>query len=99
MNLQRIAELTIDVANHFIKSKKLGLPQHSADAFVLLHRAHLISADTLKKMRGMVGFRDLVVHEYQQMDLSLMVDVIEHHLRDPLDFVDMVLQATVLLRV
>jgi len=93
MNLQRIAELTIDIANHLIKRKKLGLPQDSADAFFLLHRAGLISAATMEKMKGMVGFRNVLVHQYQQMDLSIMVDVIEHHLHDPLDFADMALSA------
>ena len=93
MNLQRIAELTIDVANHLIKSKKLGLPQDSADAFVLLHRANLISADMMKNMKGMVGVRNVLVHEYQQMDLSIMVDVIERHLREPLYFADLALKA------
>jgi len=93
MNLQRMAELTIDIANHLIKRKKLGLPQDSADAFFLLHRAGLISAATMEKMKGMVGFRNVLVHQYQQMDLSIMVDVIERHLSDPLDFADMALKA------
>lgn len=86
MNLQRMCELTIDIANHLIKSKKLGLPQDSADAFVLLHRANLIPAGMMENMKGMVGFRNVLVHEYRQLDLSVMVDVIEHHLYDPLNF-------------
>lgn len=86
MNLQRMSELTIDIANHLIKTRKLGLPQDSADAFVLLQRAGLISADLLEKMKGMVGFRNVLVHEYKKPDLSIMVDVIEKHLFDPLDF-------------
>ncbi|MBI5234910.1 MAG: DUF86 domain-containing protein [Deltaproteobacteria bacterium] len=93
MNLQRIAELAIDVANHLIKSKKLGLPQDSADAFVLLNRANLISVDMMKSMKGMVGFRNVLAHEYQRMDLSIMKDVIERHLCEPLDFADMALKA------
>lgn len=93
MNLQRIAELTIDIANYLIKSKKLGLPQDTADAFVLLHRANLISADMTKNMKGMVGFRNVVVHEYQKMNLSIMIDVIENHLREPLDFANLALKA------
>ena len=36
MNLQRICELAIDIANHLIKTKKLGLPQDSKDCFALL---------------------------------------------------------------
>lgn len=93
MNLQRIAELTIDIANYLIKSKKLGLPQDTADAFVLLHRANLISAEVTKNMKGMVGFRNVVVHEYQKMNLSIMIDVIENHLHEPLDFANMALKA------
>ena len=93
MNLQRIAERTIDIANHLIKRKKLGLPQDSADAFFLLHRAGLISVATMDRMKGMVGFRNVLVHEYRRMDLNIMVDVVEHHLHDPLDFADMALNA------
>lgn len=93
MNMQRIAELAIDIANHLIKCKKLGLPQDSADAFALLYRANIISADMMKSMKGMVGFRNVLVHEYQRMDLSIMIDVIERHLRGPLDFADMALKA------
>ena len=36
MNLQRICELCLDIANYLIKQKKLGLPQNSADAFALI---------------------------------------------------------------
>ncbi len=38
MNLQRICELAIDIANHLVKTKKLGLPQDSRDSFALLQR-------------------------------------------------------------
>jgi len=48
-------------------------------------------------MKGMVGFRNVLVHEYQQMDLSIMVDVIERHLNDPLNFADMALKALITL--
>lgn len=92
MNLQRMSELTIDVANYWIKSKKLGLPQDSADAFALLHRAGLISAGMMEGMKGMVGFRNVLVHEYRKLDVAVMVDVIEHHLHDPLDFANLALE-------
>lgn len=92
MNLQRMSELTIDIANHLIKSKKLGLPQDSADAFALLHRAGLISAGMMEGMKGMVGFRNVLVHEYRKLDVAVMVDVIEHHLHDPLDFANLALE-------
>ena len=36
MNLQRACELTIDIANYLIKSKKLGLPQDTRDSLTLI---------------------------------------------------------------
>lgn len=92
MNLQRMAETAIDVANYLIKKKKLGLPQNSADAFVLLRQANLISDDLTKRMKGMVGFRNVLVHEYRKLDVSIMVDIIERHLNDPLEFADLALR-------
>ncbi len=93
MNLQRMSELAIDIANYLIKTKKLGLPQDSVDAFALLQRAGLISPEMLENMKGMVGFRNVLVHEYKKLDLNIMVDVIENHLLDPLDFAKQALES------
>ena len=91
MNLQRICELSIDIANHWIKSKKLGLPQDSGDAFVLLCRAGLISDAMSAGLQGMVGFRNVLVHEYKKMDMDIMAGVIEQHLYEPLEFANLAL--------
>ena len=86
MNLQRAAELTIDIANHLIKTRKLGLPRDSRESFFLLEQAGLIDTEMTKKLQGMVGFRNILVHEYQKMDMNIMVEVIEHRIRDLLAF-------------
>ncbi len=38
MNLQRVCELTIDIANYLIRKKKLGLPRDSRESFTLLQQ-------------------------------------------------------------
>ena len=86
MNLQRACELTIDIANYLIKSKKLGLPQDSRDSFTLLQQAGLITIEQMNRLQAMLGFRNTLVHQYQKLDLQIMVDVIEHHLRELLDY-------------
>ena len=93
INLQRLCEACIDIANHWIRRKKLGLPQDSADAFALLHRAGALSEDMSRALKGMVGFRNVLIHEYKKLDLAIMRDVIEHHLHEPLDFANLALQA------
>jgi len=93
MNLQRACELTIDIANYLIKSKKLGLPQDSRDSFTLLQQAGLITIEQMNRLQAMVGFRNTLVHQYQKLDLQIMVDVIEHHLSELLDYANAALDA------
>lgn len=92
MNLQRAAELAIDTANHLIKTRKLGLPQDSTGSFALLEQAGLLDAGLARRLKGMVGFRNILVREYRKLDLSIMVDVIEHRLDDLLDFAGLALE-------
>lgn len=83
MNLQRICELAIDIANHWIKSEKIGLPKDSAQAFELLVEARRIPADLGANLKRMVGFRNILVHEYTKLDQDLMVRIVEEHLGEP----------------
>jgi len=92
MNLQRACELSLDIANHLIKTKKLGLPQDSRDSFMLLRRADLITDPQMKALHAMVGFRNVLVHNYQRLNLDIMVDVIENHLQELLDFANTALE-------
>lgn len=93
LNLQRACELTIDIANYLIKSRKLGLPQDSRDSFALLQQAGLITIEQMNGLQAMVGFRNTLVHQYQKLNLRIMVNVIENHLRELLDFAKAALDA------
>ena len=81
-NLQRAAEQVIDLANHVIRKGKLGLPKESKESFEILATAKVIPQELADKLKGMVGFRNIMVHQYQEMDIKIMVDVIEHRLDD-----------------
>jgi uncharacterized protein YutE (UPF0331/DUF86 family) len=92
MNLQRACEQCIDLANHTIRIRKLGLPKESRDSFRLLAANHIIPQELALRLEGMVGFRNVLVHEYQRMDIKLMIDVIENRLEDLLQFVDCIVE-------
>ena len=67
LNLQRVAEQCIDLANHVVKVKKLGLTKESRDAFRLLAKFGLIPVPLAKQLEAMIGFRNILVHEYQKI--------------------------------
>jgi uncharacterized protein YutE (UPF0331/DUF86 family) len=92
VNLQRAAEQVIDLANHVIKKRKLGLPKESRESFEILAGAHVIPRDLADKLKGMVGFRNILVHQYENLDVKIMIDVIEHHLDDLVVFTNHVLE-------
>jgi uncharacterized protein YutE (UPF0331/DUF86 family) len=88
-NLQRIAELAIDIANHLIKKRKLGLPKESKESFEILAESRIIPDALAAKLKGMVGFRNILVHEYRKLDLGILIDVIENRLDDSIDFTNL----------
>ena len=86
VNLQRACEQCIDLANHTIKTRKLGLPKESRESFRLLAQSGIIPSDLGANLEKMVGFRNTLVHQYQQLDIQLMIDVIENHLDELVAF-------------
>ncbi|WP_404997098.1 type VII toxin-antitoxin system HepT family RNase toxin [Caldifermentibacillus hisashii] len=86
LNLQRACEASIDLAMHVVAEKKLGLPQTSRDAFLLLETEGIIPVSLSKRMQRMVGFKNITVHDYQEINLSILQKIIENHLDDFLQF-------------
>ena len=66
----------------FFAKDHLGIPQGSADAFSLLARKGIIDAELAKKLRGMVGFRNVAVHEYQGLEVGVVKYVLDEGVDD-----------------
>ena len=86
LNLQRACEAVLDLAVYIVSTRKLGLPQTKREAFILLEENNIIDSKMSKNMQGMVGFRNIAVHDYKELDEEILKDVIENHLNDLLDF-------------
>ena len=82
LNLQRACELAIDAACREVSRRRLGVPTDSADAFTMLERESILSAPVADRMRRMVGFRNVAVHEYRRLDPAVVRTVVEHRLGD-----------------
>lgn len=93
MNLQRACESAIDIANHLIRTQKLGLPQDSRDAFDLLKQGGIIDEEMNSVLKSMVGFRNILVHEYRALDPEIVEAVIQHRLNDLLAFTNIAVEA------
>jgi len=72
LNLQRACEAAIDAAMHVVRLRKLGIPQQSRDAFVMMQEAALLDAELSARMQAMVGFRNIAVHDYRKLNLDIL---------------------------
>jgi uncharacterized protein YutE (UPF0331/DUF86 family) len=90
LNLERACEAAIDLAMHLVSEKKLGIPQTSRDGFEMLFQNQIIDKDLSVRMKAMVGFRNIVIHDYQAVSLEILQKIIESHLVDFENFLKVV---------
>ncbi len=93
LNIQRAAEACIDMAMHIVAERSYGIPQNSRDAFDLLQTNGFITAELSGKLKAMVGFRNIAVHDYQNINIQIVRKVIEIHIDDIKEFSSIVMKA------
>lgn len=92
LNLQRACEASIDLAMHLVRVRQLGLPQQSRDAFQMLHDADVLDSELTQHMQAMVGFRNVAVHNYQELSLEIVRSIVDNRLDDFRSFTETVLR-------
>ena len=94
LNIQRACEASIDIAMHVVSEKEFGLPQNSRDAFEFLNKNNILDKILTTKMKAMVGFRNIAIHDYQALNIEILRNIIEKHIKDFGDFIQMVEKTT-----
>lgn len=86
LNIERSCQAAIDMAMHLAAKRHLGIPQSSAEAFDLLRKAGVINETLRKAMRGMTGFRNVAVHQYEELDTGILKHIAETGYQDFVSF-------------
>ena len=92
LNVTRACEQAIDLANYVVRRRKIGVPTTSAEAFDLLTGADVIPAEMGENLKRMVGFRNVAVHQYRDLDIKIVEAVITTGLDDLISFTGAVLR-------
>ncbi len=80
--LQIAIQATLDVASHIVASDRLGEPTTNQSLFQILERAGWVTSELASELRGMAGFRNVLVHGYVAVDPAIVRDVLERRLGD-----------------
>lgn len=86
LNILRACEAALDLANIVIRERGLGVPQSSRDSFRLLADARVVPPELSERLQRMVGFRNIAVHQYQNLDTAVVAAILRHDLDDLLRY-------------
>ncbi len=92
LNIQRVCEAVIDLGMHVIAEKGLGIPQTSRDAFEILQDNRIITPEMCERLKAMIGFRNIAIHNYQRLNLKIIQAIIEKHMEDLMHFSEIIMK-------
>ena len=67
-NFQVLAQAIIDIANRIISLEDLEKPRDYYEAILRLGHGGIIPANFAKKLAPLAGFRNILVHDYLELD-------------------------------
>ena len=82
LNLSRAVQLCVDIANHWLADSSQPPPATMGQSFDLLAREACIPDDLSERLKKSVGFRNIAVHNYEDLDWTIVHAVATRHLDD-----------------
>lgn len=86
LNVIRGCDTAIDLANMLIRRRRLGIPTETRESFAILSREKILPVELGGRLQKMVGFRNVAVRQYRDLDLDIAERVIARNLDDLLAF-------------
>ena len=91
-NLQMAIQKCIDIAAHIISDEGLGVPGSTNEMFYLLEENAYLPGDITEKMVKSVGFRNLIVHEYDKIELGQVFEIAKNDIKDLNEYLKSIFQ-------
>jgi uncharacterized protein YutE (UPF0331/DUF86 family) len=82
LTLQLAIQAALDISSHIVSDERLGEPRTNRELFMLLEQNNWIPESLAQNLRDMVGFRNVLVHGYDRLNLDVVEDVINNRLSD-----------------
>lgn len=82
LNLERAVQICIDIGNHILIDYKTQTPTTMSETFKLLFENNIISKENAENLSHAVGFRNIAVHQYQDLDNKIIFSIIKNCLKD-----------------
>ena len=88
--MQQALEKVLDISRHLVLSLEFKMPDDSHNLFSLLAKAKILSAEFVKRNTKLAGFRNRLVHDYDEIDHQKTYEYLRAHMEDLRNFIKQV---------
>lgn len=86
INLTRAVQLCVDMGAHLIAGMEVSPPDTMGLTFDALAKVGIIDEGLASQLKKAVGFRNVAVHNYRDMDWAVVHAIARYHLGDFTEF-------------
>lgn len=86
LNLTRAVQLCVDIGAHLIAGMEIPPPDTMGQTFDALVETGVIHEKLAMQLKKAVGFRNIAIHNYKEIDWTITHAIARHHLGDFTEF-------------
>lgn len=79
--LQLAIQILIDLGQLIITEKQLARPAEPQEIFSVLFNSKILSKNLVNQLTGIVGFRNILVHEYGKIDREKVYEYLQDNIK------------------
>lgn len=84
--LETAIQACIDIGNHIVSQQNFGSPSDYGEIFSLLAQNKVIDNKLAEKLTRMTGFRNILIHEYRDILVDKVYEILQNRLSDFYEF-------------
>jgi uncharacterized protein YutE (UPF0331/DUF86 family) len=90
LNLSRAVQICVDIGAHLIAGMEVPPPDTMGQTFDLLAQESVLNNQLASSLKKAVGFRNIAVHSYENINWEIVHSIVKHHLADFSEFAKVV---------
>lgn len=93
-NLFILLQNIIDICSHIISDDNMEEPIYFSDMADILYREKVIREDLIQPLKNMIGLRNIIAHQYGDLDFNIIYKIVKNDLRDVYVFLEDIINYT-----
>jgi uncharacterized protein YutE (UPF0331/DUF86 family) len=86
LNLSRAVQISVDIGAHLIAGMEVPPPDTMGQTFDLLAQESVLNKELASRLKKAVGFRNIAVHNYENINWEIVHSIAKHYLADFSEF-------------